>query len=292
VVDDDDHTGDSQDSRLRPVRMAIRRAAIPVAFLAIALPAGIGVVMAMGDHDKPAAEESAFRSISGEKVRFARRAEPRWERVATFTGQGAATRSFAIAPRAIQWKADWACHAGAFEMTVGEAAGDARLVTTESCPDVGVQTATGKGAGRMQVTAGGSWRVVVSQQVDTALEEPPLPGMSAATELARGRFHRIQNDGRGMVALHRLPSGRLALRFESFYTSASPGLRVWLSNRSNVTSTLQARQSRHADVGALRSTLGSYNQMLPRDIDAAEFRTIVIWCPTVLIAFAAAPLQA
>jgi hypothetical protein len=65
---------------------------------------------------------------------------------------------------------------------------------------------------------------------------------------------------------------------------------VWLSRTHNVKSTLEARQSKHADVGALRSTLGSYNQMLPPQISADSFHTIVIWCPTVLIAFAAAPL--
>ena len=287
---DEEHVEDAAD-RKRPVRAIVRRAAIPLVFLAIGLPAGIGVVMAMGDHETQAPEGSAFKSISGEKVRFARRAEPRWERVATFAGAGAADRRFTIAPRAIQWKADWACHAGSFNMTVGKAAGDARLVSTESCPDVGVQNASGTGAGRLQVSAAGPWRVVVRQQVDTALEEPPLPGMSDATRLSRGRFHRIQNDGSGFVELHRLPNGRLALRFENFYTSASPGLRVWVSRTRNVKSTLEARRSKHADVGALRATLGSYNQMLPPGTRADSFHTIVIWCPTVLIAFAAAPLQ-
>jgi hypothetical protein len=261
-----------------------------VAFLVIGLPAGIGVVMAMSKDDKPKPGDSAFRSVNGDVVRFARRAEPRWERVATFAGQGAATRSFNIAPRAIQWKAAWACNAGAFRMMVGEVEGDARLVSTSSCPDVGVQSATGNGAGRMQVASAGPWRVIVSQQVDTALKEPPLPGMSDATRLSSGRFHRIQNDGSGVVELHRLPNGRLALRFENFYTSASPGLRIWLSRARNVNSTLEARQAHHIDAGALRSTLGSYNQMLPASVRAGDFHTVVIWCPTVLIAFAAAPL--
>ena len=92
------------------MKAAIRRAALPVVFLAIALPAGIGVVMAMGDHDEKPEAASPFKSVSGAKVQFARRAEPRWERVATFAGQGAASRSFAIAPRAIQWKADVDLH--------------------------------------------------------------------------------------------------------------------------------------------------------------------------------------
>jgi hypothetical protein len=283
---------DSPPTSRRPtVKAALRKAALPVAFLAIGLPAGIGVVMAMGDHDKTPESTSPFTSISGKQGRFARHAEPRWERVTTFAGSAMADRSFAIAAGAIQWRADWSCRAGQFQMAVGEASRDARLVASDSCPDVGTQSSTGTGSGRLRVSASGPWQVVVRQQVDTALNEPPLAGMSDATRLSSGRFHRIQNDGSGVVELHRLPNGRLALRFENFYTSASPGLRVWLSRTRNVKSTLQARQSKHADAGALRSTLGTYNQMLPRGTMADRFHTIVIWCPTVLIAFTAAPLE-
>lgn len=56
-------------------------------------------------------------------------------------------------------------------------------------------------------------------------------------------------------------------------------------------STLQARQAKYRDAGAIRSTFGSYNQMLPADLDVSEVHSIVIWCPTVLIAFSAAPLR-
>lgn len=272
------------------MRSAIRKLALPVAFLVVALPAGIGVVMAMGDHDSTT-DESAFAPIVRDgRARVEKRAQPRWEQVATFAGMGSAQRSFAIATRAIQWRADWRCSSGAFRMGVGRPSEDADVLTTSDCPDVGREVSTGHGAGRLQISATGGWRVVVSQQVDTALEEPPLAGMSSATVLARGRFHDVQKHGEGSVALHRLPSGRLALRFEDFYTSASPGLRVWLSRKPDVTSTLQAREAKYRDVGAIRSTLGSYNQMLPAGVNASDVHSIVIWCPTVLIAFSAAPM--
>jgi hypothetical protein len=215
------------------VRTSLRKLVVPVVFLAITLPIGIWAVMAMGDHESTSPDESAFTAVaSGGHVRVVRHAEPRWERVTSFTGAAAATRSFAVAREAVQ----------------------------------------------------------VSQQVDTALVQQRLPGMTAASLVGRGRFHSIQNHGEGTVAVHKLPSGRLALRFENLYVSASPGLRIWLSSARNVESTLQARQAHHIDAGALRSTLGSYNQMLPASVRAGDFHTVVIWCPTVLIAFAAAPL--
>jgi hypothetical protein len=272
------------------VRTSLRKLVVPVVFLAITLPIGIWAVMAMGDHESTSPDESAFTAVaSGGHVRVVRHAEPRWERVTSFTGAAAATRSFAVAREAVQWKADWSCRGGAFAMTV-DGPSKPMAVRTTTCPDVGTQTSTGAGGQTLHVSASGPWAVQVSQQVDTALVQQRLPGMTAASLVGRGRFHSIQNHGEGTVAVHKLPSGRLALRFENFYVSASPGLRIWLSSARNVESTLQARQAHHIDAGALRSTLGSYNQMLPASVRAGDFHTVVIWCPTVLIAFAAAPL--
>ena len=269
----------------------LRKFLIPAAFVAVTLPIGIGAVMAMGEHKTAGDSESAFAPIApGGHVRFARHAEPRWESVRTFTGDGAATRPFAIARGAVQWKAEWSCRAGAFAMTADGTSKHRESVATSTCPDVGDKTAGGDGPGTLRVSATGPWQVKLLQQVDTALNEPRPACQTAASALARGRFHSIQNHGEGTVAVQRLRSGRLALRFENFYTSASPGLRIWLSSARNVKSTLQARQAHHIDAGALRSTLGSYNQMLPVSVRADDFHTVVIWCPTVLIAFAAAPL--
>lgn len=274
------------------MRSALRKLAIPIAFLVVALPVGIGGVMAMGEKKDPSADEAAFAPISSSgSPRAQKRAQPRWEQVAKFAGTGSAERSFAIAKRAIQWRADWRCMSGDFRMAVGRASQEAQVLARSDCPDVGVESSTGKGSGRLELTATGAWQVTVRQQVDTALEEPPLAGMTEDSLLARGRFHPVQKHGEGTVSLHRLPSGRLALRFADFYTSASPGLRVWLSRARNVTSTFRAREAKYRDAGVIRSTLGNYNQMLP-DVDASEVRTVVIWCPTVLIAFSAAPLRA
>lgn len=275
------------------MRAAIAKLLLPLAFLAVALPAGVGAVMMMGDPDDGGAGDSAFVPITrtGE-ARAERHAQPRWERVAQFAGQRSAARSFAIAPGAIQWRTEWRCTSGDFRMSVARASQEAQTLAARSCPDVGVETSTGKGSGKLQVTASGGWQVTIRQQVDTALEEPRPAGMTDASMLARGRFHRVQKQGEGTVELHRLPSGRLALRFQDFYTAASPGLRVWLSRADNVESTFEARKAKYYDAGVIRSTLGSYNQMLPADVDANEVRTIVIWCPTVLIAFSAAPLSA
>jgi hypothetical protein len=87
------------------VKDVLRKLAIPFVFLLIALPAGVGVVMAMGDPEDTTTEEqeSAFTPItrSGEP-RNERHAQPRWEMVTRFAGSGSAERSFEIADGAIQ----------------------------------------------------------------------------------------------------------------------------------------------------------------------------------------------
>ncbi len=266
------------------MKPTVRRLVAPAAFLAVGLPVGIGAVMAMGDEEaaEKASDKAAFKSISTTASgRDGRRAEARWEDVATFQGAGAADESFIIAPGAIQWRTNWRCRSGKLQLNVGRESQKGKAVVDTSCPDAGTQSALGHGRGSVRVKASGDWRVVVEQQVDTALEEPPLEGMTDATLISRGRFRPIQKKGEGAVSLYRLPTGRLALRYENFYTSPSPGLELWLSRARNPDSTLDARRAEHIDAGGLRSTYGSYNQLLPRGIDAEDFDSIVIWCPTV-----------
>ncbi len=268
----------------------LRRFVLPVVFLAVGLPTGVGAVMAMGHYEPP--DEGVFTPVLGaasSDERRERRAQGRWEPVTTIDGSGSARTPFVIADRAIQWKADWQCEAGRVRMTVNGS--DRRRVLADAdCPAGDVVDGTDTGMRSLAVSATGAWRVVVSQQVDTALNEPPLAGMTSDSLLASGRFHGIQKQGEGSVSLYRLANGRLALRVEDFYTTPSPRLQIWLSSDPDPASTLDARAASHVRGGSLRSTLGSYNQMLPKGTDPKDFRSIVIWCPTVLIAFSAAPL--
>jgi len=239
------------------VHPTVRKIALPIAFLVIGLPVGIWAVMAMGDPQsaEKASDKAAFKSVSttavgGDDLR----AEARWETVKTFTGTGSADRSFDIAGRALQWRANWTCRSGRLRLSAGRESQEGKVVADSSCPDAGTKILVDHGPSRIGVRASDDWRVTVRQQVDTALEEPPLAGMTDASRLSRGRFHRIQKRGEGTVSLYRLPNGRLALRYENFYTAPSPGLELWLSEASDPDSTLDARRAGHVNVGAMRST--------------------------------------
>jgi hypothetical protein len=73
------------------VSPTFRKLALPAAFLVVGLPAGVGVVMAMGGDDPPD-PQSAFTVAQGAAPQNVRRAQA----VTTLSGSGPAERSFAI----------------------------------------------------------------------------------------------------------------------------------------------------------------------------------------------------
>ena len=269
-------------------RSAVRRFALPLALLVFGLPAGLMVVMAIG---KPPPDKDPFIPIGARTSGQERTAQPRWEPVSTITGTGTTDASFQIAAGAAQWKASMTCDTGRMRVVDVAATGPGEEMADTACPHRGVKTRSDSGVHKLHISASGPWRIVVEQQVHTALVRRPLRGMSAATRVASGRMRTIQRRTEGRVDLYRLPGGRLALRFEDFYTTGSPGLEVWLSRAADPKSTLDARDAPHFNAGQLRSTLGTYNQVLPPEVTAAEIRSIVIWCPTVTIAFGAANMR-
>jgi hypothetical protein len=221
-----------------------------------------------------------------------RHAAPRWEPVATLTGSGPATRAFTIAPRAIQWRARWRCDGGTLRLSASSRS-VRRLLETASCPRRGESSGFRTGRLELGVDTPGRWRVVLEQQVDTALHEPPLAAMRspAARVLAHGRFYDIERFGRGTAALYRLPTGRLALRLTDFVTSANTDLFVWLDRSARPRTTVHAKRAGHRVLAPLKSTLGEQNYLLPAGTTAADIRSVVIWCEPVQIAYAAAALH-
>jgi Electron transfer DM13 len=232
-----------------------------------------------------------FTEVRDRNAEHTERASPRWERVTTLAGAGSSTRTFSVARAAIQWRVRWRCATGRLRLTTTSSR-DA--LADAACPSRGTGTEVRTGAHALRIKASGGWRVVVEQQVDTPLREPPLSAMrsSRARVIARGRFSSLERRGRGTAALYRLPGRRLALRLEDFATSANSDLFVWLSTSPRPRTTVQAARAPHRVLAALKSTIGEQNYLIPRTVDAREIRSIIIWCVPVRIAYAAAPLRA
>ena len=273
----------------RPPRAsgALRRRFAIAAALASAL-AGCGG----GDGDGEDRRSDPFAKVDPRITKKRDRAAPRWEPIATLGGSAPAAKRFEVSRRAIQWRARWRCSRGALKLAVSPRPRSAAERSGGRCPDRGQATWIQSGSQRLSVKARGRWRVVVEQQVDTPLRERPLRAMRArgAKVLARGRFYPIERRGRGRVALYRLASGRLALRFEGFSTSSNSDLFVWLSTAPRPRTTKAAVRAPHTQFALLKSTLGDQNYLLPRSARPDRIRSIVIWCEPVAIAYTAASL--
>ena len=267
----------------------MRLAAVSSAGLVAIVLAGCG-----GDGEDTSARDDPFRALPKETiVAPADKAAPRWEPVASLRGSGAATKTVAIADDAIQWRARWRCEsAGRMTVSIAPPPRSGPAGRSGDCPGGARQSWVTAGPQRLSVRAAGRWSVVVEQEVDTALREPPTAAMRSpgARVLARGSFFKIERKGAGTATLYQLPKGRLALRLEGFATDANTDLFVWLSEARRPRTTRASFEARHTQVALLKSTLGDQNYLLPRGTDASRIRSIVIWCAPVRIAYTAATL--
>jgi len=243
----------------------------------------------------PPPRPSAFSRVNGapaiETEKTVLRSQPWWQSVSSFQGAGTErTRAFTIRGDAIQWRVKGSCQTG--RLVVRTSATSAPLIDT-ACPGPRTKEATQKVRGGLYVTATGPWKLAVEQQVDVPLIEPPLPAMSApgAKKVATGGFYRIDQVGKGRVTIYRLASGRYALRLAGFYVTPNVELEIRLSPLRAPRSTRQYTSAPAALAAPLDVTAGSMNFVLPRGVDPTRYRSVVIWCPLITSAYAAATLE-
>jgi len=256
------------------------------------------VVSAMtGCGSEPAASPDPFKNVDPTSVlpddgRV--HAAPRWQAVATLRGGGETSRSLEIPDSVIQWRVRWDCNGREkIEIQVDPAPEEGPAVGGGRCPGKGEQTSVQTGATDVAVRAAGRWTAVVEHQVDTPIDEPPLPAMSAAGArvISRGTFEDLERKGKGDVVLYRLASGRLALRLEEFTTTASTDLELWISPGPRPSSSERAARARHVSIAPLKSTAGPQNYLLPKGTSVADVGSVVLWCEPLYVAYAAAGLN-
>ncbi|MCA1711657.1 MAG: DM13 domain-containing protein [Actinobacteria bacterium] len=214
------------------------------------------------------------------------KSQPWWQAVGTYDGAASTTTgAFSVDGAAINWRVRWTCQQGHLEVLV-----PGKRVVSAACPGTGTAYASRSGRQQLAVTASGSWHLQVDQQIDVPLVEKPLPGMSAATEIAHGALYRIDQTGSGQVLIYRLPDGRFALRLEDFFVTANSDLDVQLTRLPRPRSTEQIKPAPRVHVGPLDITAGSLNMILPAGVDPATYRSVVIWCDRLASAYAGAAL--
>ena len=109
-------------------------------------------------------------------------------------------------------------------------------------------------------------------------------------ELATGTFISREHDTTGTVRILRLPDGSTILRLEDFETSNGPALFVYLS-QNTADGEDGAFDDDYIDLGALKGNIGDQNYVIPPEIDALGFTSVVVWCDRFNVSFGAADLE-
>jgi hypothetical protein len=229
---------------------------------------------------------------SNQAVKSVLRSQPWWQGVRDLSG-GATTgtpAAFTIASSVSQWRAKWACQTGRLTVAVS---GQSHPLIDAACPGTGTAYVTRTGAMNLKVSAGAPWTLHVAQEVDVPLVEPPLPAMSApgTSVVKTGRFYGIDQKSIGRVLIYRLASGRYALRLSNFYVSPNVDLQIRFDPLRAPRSTHQFLSTRSTVVAPLNVTAGSLNFLVPPGLDPNRYQSVVIWCPLIVSAYAAASLS-
>jgi hypothetical protein len=220
------------------------------------------------------------------------RSQPWWQSVTKLDGTGSMTApAFSVSADALQWRVKWTCQSGHILVSAPE---QRRPIVDAACPGSDTGYGIQKGSVALQVTATGPWQMVVDQQVDVPLIEPPLPTMTAAgaRPVLTGSLYRIDQVGSGTVTVYRLADGSHAIRLDNFFVTANSDLELQFSALDAPRSTKQVTDNpRSPSVASLDVTTGSLNFSVPAGVDPTQYRSFVIWCEVANSAYAAATLR-
>ena len=219
------------------------------------------------------------------------KAAPRWEQLRVVTGNAPMeVGPVTVTPGAIQWRVKWSCEGGNMVINATPAPTRAGPLVSTACPAQGEGFSRTTGNVLLSISASGPWKATVEQQVDTPLDEPPLPEMATGQVVAKGDFYNVEKTGKGTVTLYRLADGRMALRIEpGFEVINDPDLVVWLSPLERPRTSREMADAEHVEISALKSTKGSQNYILP-DLPFTP-RSVGLYCVPVPAIYIAAALS-
>jgi hypothetical protein len=271
---------------------ARRGRAVVVAVATVLALAAAGCGRDGGQAAPPTTPPAPTSTTSAASTTTLPRGAPRWETVTTLTGSGPAEPpAFNILADSIQWRVRWTCETGQLRITTDPPPRRPAPLVDAACP--GAEPRSGfaivTGDVRLKIEASGPWKVIVDQQIDTPLNEPPPDGLAAAAA-KQGAFYNVEKEAKGAGRILKRPDGTAVLRLEDFEVSTNVDLFIWLSEAPAPKTSAEAVGSPYKVLGNLRSTLGNQNYAIPADMPVDKVQSIVIWCEPIRIAYGAAAL--
>lgn len=129
--------------------------------------------------------------------------------------------------------------------------------------------------------------VTVVRPSDVATRSPAEPAL-----LSVGAFRSLEQGITGTAKVIELSDGRRFVRLEDLRTSNGPDLVVLLSDTpASVDSWGAYDDGRSLLLGELKGNIGDQNYEIPRSVDLARYRSVVVWCRRFTVGFGAAPLR-
>lgn len=278
---------------------------VPVLALALAAACGGGSSSPKAGNTVPTRPPGSVSTVANNTGGFdtpptttaanARKSQPYWVPLSTFTGTGnTTTKSFTVDDASLQWRVSWHCDTAPFTVVSVNAAGQEskrKLADALTCPSDGQGFAADKGAQTLKVTSSGSWKLTVEQQVESPLIEPAPAALASAKVLGTATLYNVDKVGEGTAKIYQLPDGSKMIRLENFFVSINSDLEIRLSQLAAPKTTDEVEKAPFKTVAPLKATVGNMNYDVPADIDVSQYKSIVIWCEITRNAYAAATIK-
>lgn len=110
--------------------------------------------------------------------------------------------------------------------------------------------------------------------------------------LATGAFRDADpgHRGTGTVEVYE-EDGKRFIRFSDFQVTRGPDLKVWLVATDNVRTARDVLNADYVSLGKLKNNRGNQKYRIPKNVDLAQYGTVVIWCEQFRVLFSPAALK-
>ncbi|MEL7451661.1 MAG: DM13 domain-containing protein [Pseudomonadota bacterium] len=121
----------------------------------------------------------------------------------------------------------------------------------------------------------------------------PMPEQDSPVVIKSGSFRDADavHKGSGRAKIYQLADDRQLLRLEDFNVTNGPALVVYLARHPNPTRAADVKLGFYS-LGELKGNIGNQNYVIPADVDASEYGSVVIWCELFDVLFSPAVLNA
>ena len=100
-------------------------------------------------------------------------------------------------------------------------------------------------------------------------------------------FHK----GEGKATIYRLPDGSHLLHLEGFKVTNGPDLHVLLAGHPDPKERKDLESGNYVDLAKLKGNIGNQNYALPKELDPARYKSVVIYCLPFHVVFSTATLS-